>query len=408
MRQPLKCGSNTQPSTSAANYNGLFSGHSWTATEDNVSGLVAANGIIRNFSVKLTTAPGSGKSWTFKVRKNGADTGISITISDAATTGSDTSNTLSYAPGDRLSISATPSGTPTATDLRWTAESECNDGFQLSVAYADQATRTSDECNSLHNGSQTWATIVSSNEDPRATLIPLNATVKAVYVRLTAAPGSGKSWTLTLRKNASDQASSAVTISDSATTGNVTGLNIAIAPGDYVTIKSAPTSIPAAANFQIGLLIQPNNDGESMVSGTSTSAAPADGTYNQLNSAAITWNATESTRLDLAAIIPVILKNLRIRLTSAPGASTSRTYTLRKNSSSGNNTVTLNSGDTTAVDSTHSDALSSGDDISLLHNRTGSPPSTVVNWAAILFVAPFNPQNVYTPPIALNYRILNQ
>jgi len=79
-------------------------------------------GTISNFYVILNGSPGSGNSFTFVVRKNGVDTLVTCTISGTNTTGSDLTNSVSFAAGDYISIMVTPTGNPTARTMRWTAQ----------------------------------------------------------------------------------------------------------------------------------------------------------------------------------------------------------------------------------------------------------------------------------------------
>lgn len=60
---------------------------------------------MSSLSVSCSTAPGSGQSFTYTLRKNGADTALTCAISGAsATTASDMSHSVSFAPGDELSL----------------------------------------------------------------------------------------------------------------------------------------------------------------------------------------------------------------------------------------------------------------------------------------------------------------
>jgi hypothetical protein len=73
--------------------------------------------------MRVTVAPGAGKSWTLVVRKNGANTTVGCTISAAATQCSDTVNSVSYVAGDLISFRVTPAGGPPAgTYALWTAQ----------------------------------------------------------------------------------------------------------------------------------------------------------------------------------------------------------------------------------------------------------------------------------------------
>jgi hypothetical protein len=89
---------------------------SQSSTESNVQIPLQA-GSISNLQVSVITAPGSGNSWTITVRKAGADTAVTCTISGSATTCSDTSHSVSFTEGQLVSIETTPASTPTGTSL---------------------------------------------------------------------------------------------------------------------------------------------------------------------------------------------------------------------------------------------------------------------------------------------------
>ena len=84
--------------------------------------LMPMAGTVSDFYVILNTNPGDSKSYTFVVRKNGDNTPVTCTISGTDTTGSDLTNSVSFAAGDYISIMVTPSGNPTAAAMCWTAK----------------------------------------------------------------------------------------------------------------------------------------------------------------------------------------------------------------------------------------------------------------------------------------------
>jgi hypothetical protein len=70
-------------------------------------------GTISNLSIRATSDAGnSGDSYVMNVRKNGANTGITCTITDTSSTCSDTLHTVSVAVGDLLSLQAVAVGGP--------------------------------------------------------------------------------------------------------------------------------------------------------------------------------------------------------------------------------------------------------------------------------------------------------
>jgi hypothetical protein len=86
--------------------------------------VVPSSGTISRFYVRLSGAAGGGStSYTFTVRIDGADTGITCTATGAATSCSDTSNSASVTAGQLISILADPSATQPNDnlDLVWSA-----------------------------------------------------------------------------------------------------------------------------------------------------------------------------------------------------------------------------------------------------------------------------------------------
>ena len=76
--------------------------------------------------IDLDVAPGSGNSYVFTLIKNGSPTALTITIADAATTGSVTS-TVTIDDGDTWCIEAVPSSTPTNPQgMRWAFVASAN------------------------------------------------------------------------------------------------------------------------------------------------------------------------------------------------------------------------------------------------------------------------------------------
>jgi FlaG/FlaF family flagellin (archaellin) len=93
-----------------------------SATESDVQQSMPVAGTVSNFYVILDGSPGSSSSFTFVVRKNGADTSVTCTISGTDTIGSDPTNSVSFAAGDYISIMVTPANMPTAASMCWTAQ----------------------------------------------------------------------------------------------------------------------------------------------------------------------------------------------------------------------------------------------------------------------------------------------
>ncbi len=77
---------------------------------DRISGITSAT--IGGMYVVASGAPTAGKSWTYTLRKNGGDTGLAVTIADAATTGNAAISPITIASGDTWDIKVTNVGAP--------------------------------------------------------------------------------------------------------------------------------------------------------------------------------------------------------------------------------------------------------------------------------------------------------
>lgn len=94
----------------------------WLSTEAGFERLAGITPFqLKNFRVKLAVAPGSGKSWDWTVRKNGADGNLTVNIADTATDGVDTTHVDGFLDGEDVKIKKNATNTPTSTALSWAA-----------------------------------------------------------------------------------------------------------------------------------------------------------------------------------------------------------------------------------------------------------------------------------------------
>jgi hypothetical protein len=78
-------------------------------------------GTVKNFYVKANVVVG-GTSIVYTVRKNGAATSVTCTMTSAQSTCNDTTNTAGFSAGDLLSIATVKTGGTTQTPTRWSAQ----------------------------------------------------------------------------------------------------------------------------------------------------------------------------------------------------------------------------------------------------------------------------------------------
>ena len=111
---PLTGGSTTE-------YIGMFGANCAGTTEADAQLAMPANGTMQEFHATVDQAPGAG-SIVFTVRKNGANTSVSCTISGTARSCADSVNAVVFATGDLISVQMTETGLPANTVAGWTSQ----------------------------------------------------------------------------------------------------------------------------------------------------------------------------------------------------------------------------------------------------------------------------------------------
>lgn len=102
----------------------------WGSTEANMVSL-SPGFLFKDFYIALSAAPAGAASYLIRPRIAGADGTTNVTITGAATTGNDTSNSDAIAAGARLNMSSLSASSPAAAAAKW--------GF---VAYIDPSGAT--------------------------------------------------------------------------------------------------------------------------------------------------------------------------------------------------------------------------------------------------------------------------
>ena len=125
----------TGASAAAQNFASWGSNISWNATEGSVSAVMPTAGIIDRLYFSTNTAPGAAKSIQLQVYHNGAASTINCSLTGTGTgagitTCDDLTDSVTVAAGDTLSLSSTPTGTPSIG----TATASVRFQYQLSPA----------------------------------------------------------------------------------------------------------------------------------------------------------------------------------------------------------------------------------------------------------------------------------
>ncbi len=372
------------PSTSATNWASLGSGATdgWFGTDANRRSLIPVRGIIRNMYIESDTPPGAGKSYAFTFRINGVSSAVTATISDAATTASDIVNSATVAAGDEVNIQCVPTGTPTGALVKIAVEFEPSTPQRFVInggSASNLATAGAREYNFLFSSP---GNTFSGTQNLRAMVVPMACTIKNLYVKLSGSPTAGKSYEFSIYRNGVQEATSVFTVADTATTGSAENIAIACSPGDTLSFSSISAGTPTARRASWGATFQPSIDGTFVLSATTSNMTAAQ--YNSLQGVSSS-SATEASREELiVGPFSTTLSKLYVSVNTAPGAGTTRVFTLRKNAGSGALTATISGTNTTANDTTNSVSFASGDDAAMLNTVTGVPAAFgSVRWAVV-------------------------
>lgn len=241
----LFCGTSTSISTavSTAATLGAFSLGGITSTTETAVGLVVppdCGGTLDKLYVLLNGSPGASKSYTYTIYKNGSPTSLTCTVSGTNTTANDTSNSVTIAAGDRITVYVTPSGTPTARGIKCSVQfTPTKPGITMwaytSTNYPSNFTTQYDQI--LGTGFGSWGT-----EATRNNLLP-RYLLHSMACYAPTAPGSGASFAFTLRNN---NASSNISMVLSDTNNYASGVGgMVVETGNKCAIQSVPSNVPA-------------------------------------------------------------------------------------------------------------------------------------------------------------------
>lgn len=305
---------------------------------------LAAGGTLKNWVITITNAPGSGKSQTFTVRKNGSNTALTITISNLATSGSDISHTVSIAAGDTIDVIQNTSGSPSAggemksvLEFEPTNAGDCVFGWHLP---SSQFGATRPPVGFTENGTVNHAVLATGG------------TITKFYVKSRTAPGtagSGKAFIFALVKNGVTQDGTGGTVDtraqivDTATTANST-FSLSMAAGDTIAFVSSSANSPTGATYYSGsFLLQPTSPSQMptlMTGNLNTSST----NYIDPVASSRLWSGVESGYQMPGGVTSQYFTAIYVKVGTAPAVGTTRTYTLNKNGNPTALTVTLGAG----------------------------------------------------------------
>lgn len=229
-----------------------------------------------------------------------------------------------------------------------------------------------------------YSTLGSANsmvaDDVQQVPMPCPGTFSQLRPWMTTAPGSGKSYEYMLMKNGAttDLAS---TVADTAQYNDNTANTATVVAGDLMSMRYTPSGTPASSGYQSHTLLFESSDGRyPILGGTNGSNLTNSATrYISLHSAA-NAGAASTTYGQTQAPHACTIDRLYISLGAAPGADTSYTFTLQKNGSATDVTVTISDTATTGNDTAHTIDVAEGDLLVMVVTPTGTPTATTAQW----------------------------
>jgi hypothetical protein len=343
--------------------------------------VIPVDGTISLGKVTLSGTPGAGTSYAFDVLLNGVSA-MSFTVSDTATEAEDTTSVINVVAGDRVVIRTTPSGTPTTRrayfTFKWTSASAIFMQHHGGVSLNATTTRYN-RFGSVHGS---WNTSLLGRTEVWA----IDATMSSWRVDLIAAPGAGRSYTFTLMKNGVAEASSAITIADTDTSGTAS-MAIATTAGTTWAVRCVPAGTPTVTQASWSAAYTPTTQGQWNVSGQTTSDSPDPGyewLFGQLSWDSLLATAERQFVVATGSISPRVL-SMVYNLDIAPPVGESFTVNLLKNSVPSGLGVTIAEGELTGSAIGN---VSYTDDDTIALERTGwigdGTGNAIDRWAFVL------------------------
>ena len=221
----------------------------YSDTESVVQSLIPTNGKITKVIGRLAVAPGAGKSRKFTLRKNGANTGLVLTIADANVTAT-ASAEIDIAAGDLLSVLAERVSSPAASRIilmyKWEPEIA---GEMIYMHSTSQVLDTS-------STNRFKAIRGSSTLDPSEYInaaMSYEATYRKFYTLLSTAPGAGKAYNFMFRDDYADTDLD-LSVADTNVSNSNTTDEVLVEDKSIIIYKVNGVNTPTASRPKFGIV----------------------------------------------------------------------------------------------------------------------------------------------------------
>ncbi len=213
--------------------------------------VIAGSMTVSNLNVFAVTAPNNGvgtETINYTLYVNGSASALTCSISDASTSCSDSTHTVSLVRGDTVALRAeTGAGTPVYSVvsgyIKKTITGTNRDDYIGGPASTTILSGT------LTNYTSLFYKAPSTTEVKF--IVPVGGNISKLVVALDGTPGAGKSYAVTLRKNGSDTGVTCTVADTNTTCGDLINSST-FAAGDFVSVSIVPSGTPTARYISVG------------------------------------------------------------------------------------------------------------------------------------------------------------
>lgn len=241
-------GSSATPSTTTAQYNYAFGKAAFVlaAVIDTRQNVIASGGTIKNLYVSAVTDPTPG-SYAFTVFKNGVGTGVTCTIAAGSTSCHDTTHNFSVVAGDRIEIESNPGASPATSIVQWGMTFAATTDGESLISTQGGANNAATRYFSINGGAT-----ANASEAP-IQMMTQGATIKSMQVWSNTAPGTGKSYLVTLRTNGADSGLFC-SVADTGQSCSYNSTSYSATTNDLLDTSVVPSGTPATATISVGFV----------------------------------------------------------------------------------------------------------------------------------------------------------
>lgn len=393
MQQVIMGGFNDALSQAASEYNSVMGGMAWNATESTVYQVVPTAGYFSKLCVNLSAVVATGSNtFVFTLMVDGVPSALAVTIGKGSLSGRSFNTAVAVTAGQTVSIRSSYTGAPGTPTAAWTicfASTTAGESICMTNGLANTG---ADRFVPIQGAGGADATEANANNP-----IPTAGTLKKLYVKLSADPGTDPdAYSFTLQKGGVPRTLTC-TITADATTGNDLVNTVAVAAGDLVDVLIHFLNTPAVApTAAIGMVFVSDTEGESLILGGSTSQASTSvANFNHVMTGNTAWVAAAAEATVMSSSQKCILSKLYVKLDAAPGNAKSYTVNVRYRDSNGTwgNTGITTGAITGAAVTTGSDTSNTytTDDFylqTICATPASTPAAARIHWGMVCHYAP--------------------